>query len=188
MQDVYKECPRFEDDTYMLRIVRIDDVDDLLNVYADKKAVPFFNSDNCYGDDFYYTTKERMMEAINYWLFEYRRKGFVRWTILSKRTKEAIGTVEIFHRDGDDYFTNCGLLRLDLRSDFEKTNVIEKIVTLLIKSVYTLFQCDKIATKAIVKADERIKALRSLGFKRMNYALIGHDGTKYYDYYVCCSS
>ena len=71
---------------------------DLLKVYSDKEAVSFFNSDNCGGDDFYYTTENRMQQAIDYWLFEYNRRGFVRWTIISKETHEAIGTIELFHR------------------------------------------------------------------------------------------
>ncbi|MFR6163016.1 MAG: hypothetical protein ACLUJR_08375 [Mediterraneibacter gnavus] len=72
--------------------------------YSDKEAVSFFNSDNCGGDDFYYTTENRMQQAIDYWLFEYHRQGFVRWTIISKETHEAIGTIELFHRDAADLF------------------------------------------------------------------------------------
>ncbi len=30
------------------------------------------------------------------------------------------------HIDAKDYFNNCGLLRLDLRSDYEKQDIIEK--------------------------------------------------------------
>ena len=40
--------------------------------------------------------KDRMKEAIEYWLWEYNRQGFVRWAIISKKTKEAIGTIELF--------------------------------------------------------------------------------------------
>lgn len=148
------------------------------------KAVPFFNSDNCGGDDFHYTTENRMKEAIEYWLWEYNRQGFVRWTIVSKVTKEAIGTIELFHRDAGDFFTNCGLLRLDIRSDYEISSEIIKILTLIIEPAYTLFHCDKIATKAIASATERIAALKSLGFKLSKEKLIGHDGTEYDSYFV----
>lgn len=40
--------------------------------------------------------------AIVYWLWEYNRQGFVHWTIISKATNEAIGTIELFHREADD--------------------------------------------------------------------------------------
>ena len=44
----------------------------------------------------------------------------------SKETHEAIGTIELFHRDAADYFTDCGLLRLDIRSDYEMSDKIIK--------------------------------------------------------------
>lgn len=167
-----------------MRMVCQEDKMDLLKVYSDKRAVPFFNSDNCGGDDFYYTTESRMEQAIDYWLFEYNREGFVRWTIVSKATDEAIGTIELFHRDADDYFTNCGLLRLDIRSDYEITSEIIKILRLIMEPAYGLFHCDKIATKALPSAAERIAALKNLGFIRSEDKLIGHDGTKYDSYFV----
>lgn len=184
MQDVYEKCPQFEDENYLLSFVSINDCLDLLKVYSDKKSVPFFNSDNCGGDDFYYTTEKRMQEAINYWFWEYDRKGFVRWAVIDKQNNEAIGTIELFHREADDYFTNCGLLRLDLRSDYETQVEIEKILSLIIPDTYDLFQCDKIATKAIPNANERIKALENLSFIPSNEKLIGYDGTEYDFYYV----
>lgn len=180
---VYKECPRFENDEYLIRYVSLDDSSDLLKVYSDKKVVALFNSDNCGGDTFYYTTEEKMKEVIGYWHWEYEREGFVRWSIFDKVKGETIGTIELFNRNADDYFTNCGLLRLDLRSDFEKTECIINILSLIIDEIAVMFGCDKIATKAIEKADERIKALRKLGFLLCDERLIGHNGEVFTDYY-----
>lgn len=182
--DVYKNCPRFENNEFLLRFVQIEDCSDLLKVYSDKNSVPFFNSDNCGGDDFYYTSENRMKEAIKYWFFEYNRKGFVRWSIVDKSSNEAIGTIELFHRSSDDYFTKCGLLRLDLRSDYETTNRIISILSLIIQPTFELFNCTKIATKAIPAAAERICALKKLDFSLSEKPLIGHDGTLYTDYYT----
>lgn len=182
--DVYKNCPVYENEYYILRMTDKADKKELLKVYSDEKAVPFFNSDNCGGDDFHYTTEDRMEQAIEYWLWEYGRRGFVRWTIVSKAANEAIGTIELFHREADDYFTNCGLLRLDIRSDYEISSEITKILKLIIADAYTLFNCDKIATKAVASATERISSLKSLGFKLSEEKLIGHDGTEYDSYFV----
>lgn len=182
--DVYKNCPQFENEDFLLRYVSENDCSDLLKVYSDKKAVPLFNSDNCYGDNFHYTTEKRMLEAIKYWFFEYERKGFVRWAIVDKTSSEAIGTIELFHRKSKDYFTNCGLLRLDLRSDYETADSIEKILSPILAPTFKLFHCNKIATKAIPEAKERIAALEALGFSLSDKKLIGHDGTEYDNYYV----
>ena len=184
MIDVYKKCPVFEDSSYTLRMVTTDDCLDLLKVYSDVKAVPLFNSDNCGGDDFYYTTESRMTEAIKYWLWEYGRQGFVRWAIVDNCKKEVIGTIELFHREANDYFTNCGLLRLDLRSDYENATDIQNILSLILEPSFELFDCDKIATKAIPEAKERIKALSNMGFVFLQEKLIGHDGTNYKDYFI----
>ena len=65
--NIYKTCPILESEKFMIRLFKDDDCDDLLKVYSDKNALPFFNSDNCDGDNFYYATKERMEESIRFW-------------------------------------------------------------------------------------------------------------------------
>ncbi len=74
----YEKCPEFENENFLLRMVHAEDLEDLLKVYSDKKAVPFFNSDNCHGDTFYYDTKEKMKKAIDFWFYSYEQKYFVR--------------------------------------------------------------------------------------------------------------
>ena len=183
--DIYKSCPQIESQNYKLRLVRADDCDDLLKVYSDKKAVPFFNSDNCNGDDFYYTTPERMRQAIDFWLREYEKRYYVRFSIIDKKTASVIGTIEIFNRTADDYYTNCGLLRLDLTSTYEKSNVISEIISLITEPFFDWFDCAMIATKAIPAARERILALKEHGFTLSGEKLIGaHDNKEYDNYYV----
>ncbi len=184
VENVYENCPRFENEDYLLRCVEPGDSSDLLKVYSDLKSVELFNSDNCGGDNFYYRTEQKMREVIGYWHWEYERKGFVRWAVFDKSSNETVGTIELFNRKADDYFTDCGLLRLDLRSDYEKSECIINILSLIIDSVYGMFGCDKIATKAIEKADERIEALKKLGFTLSDEKLIGHNGEIFLDYYV----
>lgn len=183
--DIYKSCPQIESQNYKLRLVCGDDCGDLLKVYSDKKAVPFFNNDNCNGDDFYYTTPERMKQAIDFWIYSYEHGYFVRFSIIDKKTASAVGTIEIFNRTADDYFTNCGLLRLDLASTYETQAVIGEILSLITEPIFDWFDCNMIATKAIPAASKRISALKDHGFKLSNEKLIGgHDHTEYDNYYV----
>jgi hypothetical protein len=185
MKNVYSEIPVLKNDRFILRAIREEkDADDLLTVYSDEKAVPFFNSDGCNGDDFHYDSMERMRTAIGFWDYAYRLKCFVRWAIEDKENTVVIGTIELFNRSAGDYFSNCGLLRLDLRSDYETKDRIECILSILIPGAEELFAYDKIATKAIADAGERILALESLGFRLSEEVLIGHDGAKYDSYYV----
>lgn len=184
MKDVYEICPVLEDDQYSLRLVEEGDADDLLKVYSDRNAVQFFNSDNCNGDDFYYESLQRMQDAIKFWIFAYESKGFVRWCICDKKRNQVIGTIELFNRKSDDDFNDCGLLRLDLRSDYEIQECIFKILTIVIPAAFRLFNCSMIATKAIPDAIERISVLNKLGFLESQKQLIGHDGTAYKHYWV----
>ena len=182
--NIYENLLTFEGANFLLRGVQMQDADDLLKVYSDEKAVPFFNGDNCHGDDFHYTTIERMKEAIGFRLVSYENGYFVRWVIVCKKTNEAVGTIELFHRDDEakDY-DNCGLLRLDLRSDYEKADKIAEILTLSAKLTFDLFG-DKLVTKVKANAIERLAAVKRLGFVLPKIALKGNEGEAFNDYYV----
>lgn len=183
LYDVYEVCPQFENDKYLLRFLSKNDAVDLLKVYSDPKSVSLCNSDGCFGD-FYFTSVELMQSVIEAWQVEYQRKNFIRWSIIDKCINKAIGTIELFHRDSKDYFTKCGLLRLDLRSDYENASEIEAILSLIVPKSFEMFQCDKVATKAIAKAHERRTALMKMNFVLSNEQLIGNDGRRYDDYFV----
>lgn len=156
-----------EGENYLVRKLEVRDTSDLLNVYSDEKAVPLFNSDNCNGDDFHYMSLERMQQAVEFWLWSYTNKYFVRFSIIDKRIQKVIGTIELFHRDSKDYFNRCGLLRLDLKSD------------------YDLFDCDMVATKIPTFAGERKEAAVQNGFFATDKTLVGGDDGKIYtNYYV----
>lgn len=181
----YEKCPVYENENYLLRLIEASDTADLLLVYSDEKAVPFFNSDNCNGDDFHYATLERMQSAVTFWLQAHTEGWFVRWVIIDKNIGHAIGTIELFNRQAKDYFNNCGLLRLDLRSDYEHAESIFEILSLIVPPAFELFDCQMIATKVPSFAPERKIAVEKLGFALSEEALVGgDDGKVYRDYYV----
>lgn len=184
MNPIYEEVPVFENNDYLLRFVIPEDAKDLLKVYSDKNALPFFNSDNCHGDNFYYSTIERMNESIQFWLYSYKEKYFVRWAIVEKKSNTAIGTIELFHRTAEDSFNHTGVLRLDLRSDLEKAEVIQNIAGLIVPPAYDLFDTDKIITKVPMYAIERQEAFEKSGFTKSEEFMIGtNDKYAYKDYW-----
>ncbi|MDE6983369.1 MAG: GNAT family N-acetyltransferase [Lachnospiraceae bacterium] len=185
MQNPYENCPVFESETYRLRLIEEADAPDLFLVYSDEKAVPYFNSDNCNGDTFHYTLPEHMQGAIAAWKLEYARQGFVRWTIVDKNIGCAVGTIELFNRKADDYYNDCAILRLDLRSDYEQEAAIYEILSLIVPKTCALFACQMIATKVKPFAAERRAAVERLGFTASGEPLIGgHDRKVYTDYFV----
>lgn len=185
MFEIYKNCPILENDRFMLRLIKEDDADDLLKLYSNKPALPFFNSDNCHGSNFYITNKNDMINTIKYWLIEYSEGGFVRFSIIDKENNSVIGTIELFNRKADDYFNNCGLLRLDLQTDYENSRDIASVLSVIVEPAYELFDCAMIATKAPIYAVDRIRALSELEFTLSEEHLKGSYGGKvYYDYWV----
>lgn len=187
MSNVYETCPTLENENYRLRLAEESDAKDLQKVYGDKFALPFFNSDNCHGDNFYNPTVEGMREAIRYWLMEYENRGFVRFAIVEKDSNTAIGTIELFRREAEDFFHDCGILRLDVGSKYECEEVLCEILSIIIEPAYELFACKMIATKAPIYAVERIAALRKTGFEKSDEKVVGHDGTVYGDYWCICA-
>lgn len=149
-----------------------------------KKAVPYFNGDNCHGDDFHYTSLKRMQEAISFWLWSYENGYFVRWSIIDKDADEVVGTIELFrHEDKVAVYDNCGLLRLDLRSDYEKRDVIAEILSLIIAPSYDMFG-DKTITKVKYFAFERLAAVKALGFVLPKEGFKLQNEEECRDYYV----
>ena len=184
MENVYESCPKFENDRWLLRFVEKGDANDLLAVYSDKNALPFFNSDNCEGDNFYYPTKERMEQAIDFWLYSYRDQWFVRWTIIDKSVSKAVGTIELFHRKAEDAFRDVGVLRLDLGSGNEKAEVIREILPLVVPPAFELFDCREIISKVPIYAIERMKAFEAYGFRKSDACLVGSNGYAYNGYWT----
>lgn len=178
--DIYKECPTYKKRLITLRQTSMEDVKDLLRCYSDEKAVPLFNSDNCDGDDFHYTTIERMKQAINFWDFSYKNKYFVRWTVILNDTGEKVGTVEMFHRVADDEFNHYGVLRIDLQSNYEIQPILNEIIEIADENFYRGFDVKAILTKAIPGAAQRITSLMGKGYQPINRKFMGYD-----DYFVC---
>lgn len=179
--NIYEQCPVATGPQFALRPVAEADCGDLLQVYSDSAAVPLFNSDNCHGDDFYYTTPERMLQAIRFWIWSYENGWFVRWSVIDRETEQAIGTVELCSQN-----ERRGILRLDLRSDYEQERHIRDILSLLLPDAFSWIGCAQLLTKVPAVAEQRRKALAAWGFAPSPEPVVGGDGTCYGDYYALC--
>lgn len=182
--NIYKLCPTLESEKFIIRLFQETDCDDLLKVYSDKNALPFFNSDNCDGDNFFYATKERMAEAINFWKMAYDNGWFVRFCIVDKSASSVIGTVELCLRVSEDEFNNMGILRVDVRSDYEREDTLYDIFSTITPKLEALLGCKGTLTKAPIYAVERIKAIQKVGFTKSEHLLIGKTGYAYDGYWT----
>lgn len=155
MLNIYEHCPIYETESFVLRLVRLEDAEALLTCYSDKEMVSQMNSDYC-TSDFFYTTKEEMEQCIRFWLEEYEKKYYVRFAVIPKAENQAVGTVEILGGE-------AGVLRIDLAKEYETEKTIIEIVKLAIHTFSEDFRIESIKIKT-ANTPERIKWLEALGF------------------------
>lgn len=182
--NIYENCPILEDDNYLLRLFDKRDLDDLLRIYSDRKALPYFNSDNCDGDNFYYAIKEEMAKALDFWKMSYENGWFTRLTIIDKKQDIIIGTIELCLRVSDDEFNNKAILRIDVNSDNEKEDVLFNLLSLITPRINELLGSKGIITKAPIYAIDRIEALRRVGYTKSECFLKGKNDVLYGDYWI----
>jgi len=158
------ECPIYETERFIIRKLKREDTEELFSCYSDPKAVKCFNGDCC-GDDFYYTDIEKFRECVEYWLSRYDAEDFVRWSIQDKGKQILFGTIEVcpslkYAVDGK----LMGILRIDLKSEYERQEVIEELLDVLLKHVYKDFQIASVLMKIQKEARERQKLVRRYCF------------------------
>lgn len=182
--NIYSICPTFESEKFTVRLLRDEDCDDLLKVYSDKNALPFFNSDNCNGDIFFYATKEKMSETIGFWKTAYDNGWFARLSIVDRSGSGVIGTVELCLRVSEDAFNHMGILRVDVRSDYEREDYLYEIFSLITPELEEILGCKGVLTKAPIYAVDRIIAIRKAGFTKSEHMLIDNNGHTYDGYWT----
>ncbi len=143
---------RYETASFILRQVEIGDAPALLQCYSDPAAVALMNDDNC-RRGFLCGTLEDMEAYISIW----RGESYARPVVLDKKAGEAVGTVEIFGGE-------TGVLRVDLRVDYEREDVLEELYRLALGAFVQDFPMGALVTKAVPAAAARRRVLEGLGF------------------------
>ena len=162
--DVFTVCPEYKTEHFKIRKLGAGDAEGLFPCYSDLEAARYFNGDCC-GDDFYYTDKEKFRGCVEYWLSRYEARDFVRWSVLDKETGLLIGTLEVcpslkYAVDG----RKMGILRIDLKSEYERWLVLKELMDVLIWHIYEDFEVASIIMKIQKDAGERQKLIKEYQF------------------------
>jgi len=155
MKNIYEQCPTYETESFFLRLVKLDDAKDLLVCYSDKDNVKKFNADFC-TSDFYYSTLKEMENCIKFWLEEYQKQYYVRFSVILKCNNKAIGTVEIFGGE-------AGVLRIDLSTEYNTEKSFTEIINLTIEQFVDDFSIKSVKIKTS-NIPEKINCIEALGF------------------------
>lgn len=154
--DPFVECLNLETNSFSLRLVELEDAEELLKCYSDKIAVSKMNADNC-TSDFNYTTITEIEDCIKFWIFSYTNRYFLRLSIIDKKTTLPIGTIEIFGGGN-------GVFRIDIQSKYETNQYISELLELASKYFFDMFGNENIYVKAIPSATQRRLALENCGY------------------------
>jgi len=160
--DPYVNCPAYWGKRFYLRLVSPDDAFDLLKCYGDPEARKFFNSDNC-NSDFYWSTEDDVRAYIEGWISAYKNGGFIRYSVIDRQINQVIGTIEIFGGKNGGLRDGHGILRIDVRSEYENEESLGELLVISDQFFYD-FNSGKIITKAIPEAAARRNALAQNGY------------------------
>ena len=155
--DPYVKCPEYESVHFRLRLVSMEDAEDLFLCYSDPEAQKIFNSDNC-TSDFKFSTLENMKAYMDGWLDAYKNRYFIRYSIIDKETGKAIGTAEIFGNERGGEPSDFSVLRIDVKSEYENEEALAELLNISDSFFYDV-STEIFITKAIPEAAHRIDAL-----------------------------
>ena len=179
-ENSFIKCPTYETRNFLLRKLEKDDFEELFPCYSDPVAAKFFNGDNC-GISFFYDDKDKFKECVAYWLKAQEVHDFIRFTIINKANKKAVGTVEICPSSKYSYQERkVGILRLDIKSEFETKPVMDELFGILVSNLYKDFNVDYLITKAIPEALARLDVLKEENFM----ALSSGEVVPFENYYI----
>lgn len=78
----------------------------------------------------------------------------------------------------DDPYSGMGILRVDVGSAWERTDVLAAVMDALLPDAYALFDCHALMTKAAPYAVARVATLTECGFVRSGKPVTGQHGGK----------
>lgn len=77
-----------------------------------------------------------------------------------------------------------GILRVDVGSAWEKSDVLAAVMDALLPDAYALLNCRALMTKAAPYAVARVATLTECGFMRSDKPVMGHHGERFEYYWV----
>ena len=175
----FDECPVYETEHFVFRLVNENDAEDLFICYSDPVTLKHMNNDNCGGE-----WRPKSADELKYaWQKDYERRTFLRWSIKFKITNRVIGTIEIAPLPWGRWFFGAeppiGILRIDLLSSFEKQGFFAEIICLMATEIADDFEVNKIIMKASPDEAEKVNALILNHFYPDTNKEVGYD-----DYYI----
>ena len=131
MINVYDYCPIYETESFLFRLVRLEDAEALLKCYSDKEIVSKMNSDYCTSDFYYSTVEEMGYKSIDEMVKTMKNKETKKEIDTDTQTKKEINGLyklaEHRAKNGDNIFMRLkdGTLYNDICERLKKYGILE---------------------------------------------------------------
>ena len=102
-----------------------------------------------------------MKNCIRFWLEEYQKQYYVRFSVVCKSNGKVIGTIEIFGGE-------AGVLRIDLSSEYNTEKSFVEIIRLTIERFVDDFEIGSVKIKTS-NIPEKINCIENLGFSSIHF-------------------
>ncbi len=166
----FENCPEYETKNYLITKIKIEDAEDLYEVYSDSTTRKHMNNDNCNGE-WPCNSLEVVKEEIKSWEKEYKEKYYIRWTITQKSNMKSVGTIEMAPAPAKlrffDGMCTTAILRVDIKSELETEEVFSEIYEITNNEIIEVFGIEKIITKGEPEEIERVRGLENSKYKRL---------------------
>jgi len=170
IENPFVKCPEYETENFLVTQIKMEDAEDLFEVYSDLITRKHMNNDNC-GGEWPCDSLEVVQKGIKSWIQEYEDKYYIRWTITQKNSMKHIGTIELAPAPGRlrffDGICTTGILRVDIKSELETAEVFSEIYEMTNTEMIEVFGIEKIITKGNFSETERIRGLENSKYKRL---------------------
>ncbi|HML47343.1 MAG TPA: GNAT family N-acetyltransferase [Clostridia bacterium] len=162
----YVQCPTFETEHFIVRLIEEKDADDLLICYGDPEVRRILNTDNCPPVDYRSEMSLLIREWIGKWIGkDYAGGYFIRFSIIDKQTDRAVGTMEVYDGKYGRSDRTTGILRIDIAAIYEKDKYLTELFRAANDIFFDIFHAEKIVYQAFPELSERISALSKSGFR-----------------------
>lgn len=170
IESPFDVCPEYETDHFVIKKVMLEDAPALLDVYSDSQTRLHMNNDNC-GGEWQCDSIDVIEEGIRSWDQAFDQRNYIRWSIHLKESNKTIGTIELAPVPGElrffDGACSTGILRIDLKSDYETEAIFTEIYKMTNNDMIEVFGIEKIVTKGLDDDHNRLTGLSNSKYHRL---------------------
>ncbi|MGM0369334.1 MAG: GNAT family N-acetyltransferase [Bacillota bacterium] len=154
-EDIFSQFPELETERLVLREVKLEDAEDLLEVFSNPRVMKYYNM-------YPFESLEEAKELISNYLLRFQQQQLLRWGLEEKKSEKLIGSCGFYNWQEDFCRATIGY---ELGSQYWEQGFMTEGLTEIIRFGFEKMRLNRI--QALVEPPNRAsrELLTSLGFK-----------------------